>query len=306
MSSVDRTFTEEEAAKLKQLRASSGASADIPDHVLLRYLVARNWIVDDALRQYSQSAAWRKKYGVDALSRGAHGPIGVDAQAWACSVPDPQLTSKGVELYPQFRLMDMQQQAASTLGERTEGAWLYLGAPTLAFGHDKKGRPIHLQRAGLAARRFPEACRLFNEHGAGWESEFRMRNIFFMELQLQRMAEATRRFGRLITQEVVVMDAREISYRPDGRAFAAFRELITIMTAHYPETLHKFFIINAPAFFKARARPPARRQHRARCGTPLSLPRTGRVTARRSCAPHRPVLTAAARACARRAHRASG
>ncbi|EOD40372.1 hypothetical protein EMIHUDRAFT_222835 [Emiliania huxleyi CCMP1516] len=119
----------------------------------------------------------------------------------------------------------------------------------MALGHDKQGRPIHLQRAGVASgKRMAEACAYF---GREWQQAFMSRNIFFQELQAARMEDATQRFGHLVTQQVVIMDMAGMSFRPDQRALTIFRDFAGMMSRNYPETLYKQFIINAPRVFSA-------------------------------------------------------
>lgn len=238
MSSVDFVCTQEQSKLVEQVREQTGSKE--PQHVLLRFLVARNWDAAAASEQYTTDVRWRQEQNVGQYRRPVQGLHGSAMNSWLNSRPDSMLTVCGVELWPDLRQMVLGGQ---------EGAWIYFGAPCMAFGHDRQGRPVHLQRAGIASgKRFADACTHF---GKDWQKAFIARNIYFQELQAARMEEATQRFGRLVTQQVVIMDLAGMSFRPDPRSLTTFRDLAAIMSHHYPETLYKHFIINAPRVFTA-------------------------------------------------------
>ena len=262
MSSVDFVCSEEQAALVEQVREQTGSTE--PQHVLMRFLVARDWDTGAAVKQLAATMRWREEHKVDQHRRPTQGLCGKDTSAWLSSRPDGHLVVGGVELWPALRQM--------VLGNH-EGAWIFfgspptffgaaachalllrlkcclLGGPCMALGHDKQGRPIHLQRAGVASgKRMAEACAYF---GREWQQAFMSRNIFFQELQAARMEDATQRFGHLVTQQVVIMDMAGMSFRPDQRALTIFRDFAGMMSRNYPETLYKQFIINAPRVFSA-------------------------------------------------------
>uniref|UniRef100_A0A7S0FGZ2 CRAL-TRIO domain-containing protein n=1 Tax=Pyrodinium bahamense TaxID=73915 RepID=A0A7S0FGZ2_9DINO len=69
------------------------------------------------------------------------------------------------------------------------------------------------------------------------------------ELQAARMAEASARLCRPVTKQVVIMDLQGLSFKPDPRAVAVFRDFLTISARYYPETLAKHFFVNVPLVF---------------------------------------------------------
>jgi len=136
---------------------------------------------------------------------------------------------------PQLRLASLRPD---------EGTWLFLGK-VLWMGHDKGGRPIAWQRAGAASQAFSDMYARYGRAGI-------LENYTWsMELQLARMEEASEYHGQPIARQVVIFDLKGLSYRPDPRAIAVYRDFMTMGSRYYPETLEKQFIINAPWFFSA-------------------------------------------------------
>eukprot|EP00913_Durusdinium_trenchii_P034681 g32443.t1 len=91
-----------------------------------------------------------------------------------------------------------------------EGAWLFFGMA--ATWHQKSGHATHVQ-----------------------------------ELQAARMQESSDRMGKRVTQQVVIMDFKGLSFWPDPRAIAVFKDFLM----YYPETLAIQFFLNTPPIFMA-------------------------------------------------------
>ena len=72
-----------------------------------------------------------------------------------------------------------------------------------------------------------------------------------MEMTTLRCEYASKKYGRPVTKSVVVLDLTNINMMPDLQAISYSRRQITLDQNFYPETLHRFFIINAPWFFTA-------------------------------------------------------
>lgn len=147
----------------------------------------------------------------------------------------------GIETFPHLRLAECSDLA-------TEGAWLYFGQ-CVTFGNARTGEPIYIQRIGVAGRRFAEGHAYFGGDSAGSQA-FLDRFVWMHELMLARMDEATARFGRPVTQQINIFDMRDLSFVPDSRALAVFKQQLAIDACHYPETLRLHFFVNAPAVFK--------------------------------------------------------
>jgi hypothetical protein len=233
-----------EAAQLQELRALLGAQAKNgldedgqpdSDPTLLRFIRARKGDMPGALKQYLDTKEWRRANDIGRFRRNAPGP---HLRASPPAEGPHLLSSGGVEILPQLRLMEPRQH---------EGAWLYYGGPTVAFGHDKEGRPIHLQRTGVASLRMAEGFKFFSPNAL--DQFVTAGHVWFQELQAARMEEASLRLGRPVTKQVVIMDLSGLSFWPDPNGMAAFKEFTRISARFYPETLAMQFFVNAPAVF---------------------------------------------------------
>lgn len=225
-------LTPDERALLAEFRNRLGqGGARVESQYLLRFLRARRWDVAAAQEQFEATQRWRKANDVDRVLRLAPGPRG--AEAARALARDPDLSSSGVECFPQLRLLEPRP---------AEGAWHYF-APAGWFGHDREGRPIYLQHAGIGSARFPAMFEFGGREG------IIARYVRCQELQAARMAEASAQFGRPVTKQVVIMDLAHMKYRPDPRSLSIFVELISISSRFYPETLGLYFFVNAPMAF---------------------------------------------------------
>eukprot|EP00930_Biecheleria_cincta_P047548 TRINITY_DN32983_c0_g1_i1.p1 TRINITY_DN32983_c0_g1~~TRINITY_DN32983_c0_g1_i1.p1 ORF type:complete len:414 (+),score=57.99 TRINITY_DN32983_c0_g1_i1:23-1264(+) len=225
----------EQQEKLSAMRTEIGHSA-LPDH-LLRFLRARKWDLKAALEQYLATQRWRKENDIDRFRRNCAGPTGGQKMVEArrhCG-----LSSDGVELFPQLRLVDSRPH---------EGAWLWHGQ-TLAFGFDKQGRPIHLQQCGRSSCRFAALWKWIGDQTGDARKAIIDGYLAMQELQAARMEESSERLGRPVTQQVVIMDLEGLSYWPDPRAVSVFRYFVDVTQSYYPETLAMHFFLNTPAFF---------------------------------------------------------
>ncbi|CAE7534492.1 unnamed protein product [Symbiodinium microadriaticum] len=65
------------------------------------------------------------------------------------------------------------------------------------------------------------------------------------------MHESSQRLGRQVTQQVVIMDMKGLSFWPDPRAMSVFKEFLSVSQRYYPETLGVQFFLNTPPIFLA-------------------------------------------------------
>ncbi|CAJ1342033.1 unnamed protein product [Effrenium voratum] len=226
------SVTPEQTAKLRDFRRSLPAGhGDVPDYDLLRFLRARKWDVSAALQQFEETLQWRQQHHIDDFRAKAPGPFE--------DVQDPQLFCDGMECFPQLRLVKPRED---------EGAWLYYGM-TVTAGFDKEGRPIHLQQAGVASQRFAAMYSF-----AGKDPTYKIiydGYVRAQESQAARMQESSARLGRRVTQQVVIMDFKGLSFWPDPRALAVFKDFLSVSQRYYPETLGIQFFLNTPPVFLA-------------------------------------------------------
>lgn len=232
------SLTADEVMTLKAFRSQGEVPAAVPDEFVLRFLRARRWKLDDALLQYRDTLAWREEHDVDRWRRDAPGPIGPEAASKAPSCD-------GVECFPQDRVV------APITGVAASPASRFFHGQVICFGFDRQGRPIYIQKAGIASTRFPEWSAYIKQQGrepmelmlAGW--------VAVQEMQAARMEESAARRGAPVTQQLVLMDVKGLSYWPDPTAISAFRTFLFVLQRYYPETLGALFFINCPLIFTA-------------------------------------------------------
>ncbi|CAK9075235.1 SEC14 cytosolic factor (Phosphatidylinositol/phosphatidylcholine transfer protein) (PI/PC TP), partial [Durusdinium trenchii] len=232
------TLSAEHKAKLSEFRKFIDDEA-VKDYDLLRFLRARRWDVAAAVLQYQDTCQWREEHHIDELRAKALGPQGL----FSCQELDQEtvsaLFSGGVEKFPFLRLVNQRED---------EGAWLFFGM-AVSFGVDKEGRPIHLQKAGVASHRFAQMYSFAGDNPAYniiYDGYVRMQ-----ELQAARMQESSDRMGKRVTQQVVIMDFKGLSFWPDPRAIAVFKDFLMVSQKYYPETLAIQFFLNTPPIFMA-------------------------------------------------------
>ncbi len=117
-----------------------------------------------------------------------------------------------------------------------------LNCPHCYRGYDKEGRPISWERTGV----FQLPVLL---EGVGEEGLLK-RRVFHQELMARKMRVKAKELGHPVTQQVWVLDARNLSLKPSGDGPRLFRETTKIDSTFYPERLGYMLIINAPWIFK--------------------------------------------------------
>lgn len=117
--------------------------------------------------------------------------------------------------------------------------------PHALHGEDREGRPIYWEKTGQISSNFNAIKEVWTV------DDLIQMHIRSMELTVLRCELASKKYGRPITKSVVVLDLTSINMMPDLQAISYSRRQITLDQSFYPETLHRFFIINAPWFFTA-------------------------------------------------------
>lgn len=117
--------------------------------------------------------------------------------------------------------------------------------PFAYTGHDMDGCPIYYERAGVTIANFAEGKKHFNEDRMLWH------HVMKQEWMTRKtMTHASEFYGREIYQQVVVCDMKDIRLSVDTSSLQYFIKATAIDQNYYPERLKRFFIINAPWFFK--------------------------------------------------------
>ena len=128
-------------------------------------------------------------------------------------------------------------------GEYPDEEFFQINCPHAYRGFDKEGRPISWERTGVY--HLPTLL-----EGVGEEGILK-RRVFHQELMARKMRAKEAELGKPVTQQVWVLDVRNISLKPSGEGPKIFRETIKLDSTYYPERLGSMVIINAPFLFKA-------------------------------------------------------
>jgi hypothetical protein len=119
-------------------------------------------------------------------------------------------------------------------GEDENEEFFQLNCPHLYRGYDKEGRPISWERQGVY--HLPTLL-----EGVGEEGLLK-RRVHHQEYMARKMREKSKELGRPVTQQVWVVDARNISLSPTGRGPALFRATTKQDSTYYPERLGYMFM----------------------------------------------------------------
>jgi hypothetical protein len=103
---------------------------------------------------------------------------------------------------------------------------------------DKEGHPLYVERMGGVDS--GSVCKIMNEDFSI------MRYIHHQERVLQECRLATARLGRPVSTACGLIDVKGLR----SPSFSLFRVCSEMDHSNYPETLHRFYIINTPWIFK--------------------------------------------------------
>ncbi|EGD79296.1 hypothetical protein PTSG_09712 [Salpingoeca rosetta] len=91
-------------------------------------------------------------------------------------------------------------------------------SPADHYGHDRIGRPIVIERIGVV--RLHKLLRLIERE------DFMTRHSRLMEMVMASVRCARRKYGAHVTQHVVIMDLKDLSFRPHPASIPLFRQSI--------------------------------------------------------------------------------
>jgi hypothetical protein len=104
-----------------------------------------------------------------------------------------------------------------------------LKCPHCYRGFDKEGRPISWERTGVF--HLPTLLETVGEEG------LLKRRVFHQELMARKMREKAKEIGQPVTQQVWILDVRDLSLKPSGEGPTLFKKTIKIDSTYYPERL---------------------------------------------------------------------
>ncbi|RSL58571.1 hypothetical protein CEP53_006087 [Fusarium sp. AF-6] len=194
-----------------------GPPASHDDPLLLRYLRARRWVVEDAYQQFKDTEEWRKANDLDVL----YNTIDLDAY------------EQSRRLYPQWtgrrdrRGIPVYVFEVKTLDNKTVHEYEKVGASTTFSQAKADGKTP----SGL--------LRLF----ALYENLTRFNMPFCTQLHDREHPEVP------ITLSTNIVDISGVGLKQFWNLKQHMQAASQLATAHYPETLDRIFIIGAPVFF---------------------------------------------------------
>ncbi|KAF7543816.1 hypothetical protein G7046_g9925 [Stylonectria norvegica] len=194
-----------------------GPPASHDDPVLLRYLRARRWIVEDAFQQFKDTEDWRAANDIEVLYNT------IDLEAY----------EQSRRLYPMWtgrrdrRGIPLYVFEIKTLDSKTVHAYEKVGSSKTFSQAKSDGKTP----SGL--------LRLF----ALYENLTRFNMPFCTQLPDREFPEVP------ITMSTNIVDISGVGLKQFWNLKSHMQAASQLATAHYPETLDRIFIIGAPMFF---------------------------------------------------------
>ncbi|KAI8991483.1 CRAL-TRIO domain-containing protein [Mycotypha africana] len=218
---------EEQAAKIKQLREEiSNLNKSVPDQYLEQFLIARSWNVAAAKDQLLKMYEWRDKNQID------YHPVATDENKL------PVLYAvRGFHSIPDSNL-----EAQPGISEAVLRINKYMGGACL-HKTDREGCPVYIERLGYhKAKELAKYTKV--EEVQGYHigcNEFLHRVV---------MKDCSIAAGRHINRETVIFDCTGMNWgQLHMPALNFIRAIADCDQKYYPETLNKFFLVNAPSAF---------------------------------------------------------
>ncbi|KAK7417591.1 hypothetical protein QQZ08_011572 [Neonectria magnoliae] len=194
-----------------------GPPASHDDPLLLRYLRARRWVVEDAYQQFKETEEWRVANDIEVL----YNTIELDAYEQSRRLY-PQWTGRrdrrGIPLYVfEIRTLDSKS----------------------VHEYEKVGASSTFSKAKSDGKTPSGLLRLF----ALYENLTRFNMPFCTQLADREFPEVP------ITMSTNIVDVSGVGLKQFWNLKAHMQVASQLATAHYPETLDRIFIIGAPVFF---------------------------------------------------------
>ncbi|KAJ4265087.1 hypothetical protein NW762_005333 [Fusarium torreyae] len=194
-----------------------GPPASHDDPLILRYLRARRWSVEDAYTQFKETEDWRKANDLDVL----YDTIELNAYDFSRRLY-PQWTGRrdrrGIPLY----VFEVKTLDSKTVHE-----------------YEKVGASSTFSKAKSDGKTPSGLLRLF----ALYENLTRFNMPFCTQLLDREFPEVP------ITLSTNIVDISGVGLKQFWNLKQHMQAASQLATAHYPETLDRIFVIGAPAFF---------------------------------------------------------
>ncbi|KZV98542.1 CRAL/TRIO domain-containing protein [Exidia glandulosa HHB12029] len=208
-------------------------AASHDDGTLLRFLRARKFSLPDALQQFRETAAWRKRNNLEGL----YESIDIkefDETRRLYTHWTGRRDRRGVPVYL-FRVADLDSKTMAAYEKSTTASSLskFSSAPTSPASSGFFG-------GGTAHEQTPaRMLRLF----ATFEHMIRF------VMPLCSIAPGRPNPESPITQSNNIVDISNVGLRQFWNLRSHMQDASTLATAHYPETLGRIFVVGAPSFF---------------------------------------------------------
>ncbi|KAI8993464.1 CRAL-TRIO domain-containing protein [Pilobolus umbonatus] len=222
-----KNITPKQQDAVNELRQSLSKSLkDLPENLLILYLEANVWNMNDARTQLLDTIEWREKMDID------HIPV-----ATKYNKLPPLVACRGYKY-----IDDCNFAASPEMSESVIRVTSFTGGDCL-HKFDKEGHPLLIDRTG-----YHNTKKMANDATSLEITNFYIAiNEFLRRVILPESAEIS---GKDIFSETIIFDCENMSiWQLQMNAFYHIKALVDIVQHYYPETLHRLFIVNAPSAF---------------------------------------------------------
>lgn len=108
--------------------------------------------------------------------------------------------------------------------------------------YDKLGRPVYIEQSGRI--KLPKLLKYLPA------DVLIRRHVRQQEVAVSRMKKSSEKHGKLIENQLIILDLADMSMSLNTQGLDIFKETIRVDQRYYPERLGALFIINAPWIFK--------------------------------------------------------
>ncbi|KAI9280061.1 CRAL-TRIO domain-containing protein [Sporodiniella umbellata] len=218
---------EEQKERIEQLFKELGTTEHkLDSEYLEQYLIARSWNVKDAKDQLLKTLEWRKTNEIDFYP--------VPTKENQLPVPYAVRGYSAIE--------DSNLEPKPGISESVLRINRYMGGACL-HKTDKEGCPVYIERLG-----YHEAKEIAKNVKIEEVESYHLACNEFLHRVI--MKDCSKAAGRIINRETVIFDCTGMGWRQlHMPALQFIRAISDCDQKYYPETLNKFFLVNAPSAF---------------------------------------------------------